>query len=366
MIFIVFFPSETTQLNQPRVIRGKQPSPVAPSTGSSAPTQVSNNVTKTSSQPDQNNNSNIQPSQRGGGRFNTPSKTPTRKQCGPQGTSDGGHLSHEYGGMWRYSPRDRQFTSSFQESRVPRNLSFSFSYDGFDEDPSLYQPTQHLHQQQPQQLQQHPPFHTMQQGGLRFDGPRSNASFYSNNTAPSNINSSHSNSPLPYRYTNPTSAASYGFDGQGIGGNRGGGGGGSFANNPYSSFYDIQNRNFRKTPGASRPNSRNSNCSSFSSGSSGFRMSPLSAADQLPTAVLSQGMRQSPSHMLSASDLCRDIPEEGSSTTSESPDVGHPVELMVSNLDYNISAREWKKILFTEFQQQVQVGVGELANLEKV
>ena len=95
-------------------------------------------------------------------------------------------------------------------------------------------------------------------------------------------------------------------------------------------------------------------------------MSPLSAADQLPTAVLSQGMRQSPSHMLSASDLCRDIPEEGSSTTSESPDVGHPVELMVSNLDYNISAREWKKILFTEFQQQVQVGVGELANLEKV
>lgn len=31
------------------------------------------------------------------------------------------------------------------------------------------------------------------------------------------------------------------------------------------------------------------------------------------------------------------------------------VELMVTNLDYNISAREWKKILFTEFQQQVKV-----------
>ncbi len=27
----------------------------------------------------------------------------------------------------------------------------------------------------------------------------------------------------------------------------------------------------------------------------------------------------------------------------------------MSNLDYNISAREWKKILFTEFQQQVKV-----------
>jgi hypothetical protein len=36
-------------------------------------------------------------------------------------------------------------------------------------------------------------------------------------------------------------------------------------------------------------------------------------------------------------------------------DMDDDVELMVSNLDYNISAREWKKILFTEFQQQIQV-----------
>ncbi len=34
-----------------------------------------------------------------------------------------------------------------------------------------------------------------------------------------------------------------------------------------------------------------------------------------------------------------------------------PTQLMVSNLDYNISAREWKKILYTEFQQHVQVTV---------
>jgi len=31
------------------------------------------------------------------------------------------------------------------------------------------------------------------------------------------------------------------------------------------------------------------------------------------------------------------------------------VELVVSNLDYNISSHEWKKILTCEMQQQVQV-----------
>ncbi|XP_064638971.1 meiosis regulator and mRNA stability factor 1-like isoform X2 [Lineus longissimus] len=39
----------------------------------------------------------------------------------------------------------------------------------------------------------------------------------------------------------------------------------------------------------------------------------------------------------------------------EMGNVGSCLELMVTNLDYNISAREWKKILFTTFQQQVQV-----------
>lgn len=41
----------------------------------------------------------------------------------------------------------------------------------------------------------------------------------------------------------------------------------------------------------------------------------------------------------------------------EMGNVGSCLELMVTNLDYNISAREWKKILFTTFQQQVQVNV---------
>ena len=31
------------------------------------------------------------------------------------------------------------------------------------------------------------------------------------------------------------------------------------------------------------------------------------------------------------------------------------VELIVSNLDYNISAREWKQILYAEFSQHIQV-----------
>lgn len=34
---------------------------------------------------------------------------------------------------------------------------------------------------------------------------------------------------------------------------------------------------------------------------------------------------------------------------------GGGVELVVTNLDYNISMHEWKKILMSEFQQQVQV-----------
>lgn len=61
--------------------------------------------------------------------------------------------------------------------------------------------------------------------------------------------------------------------------------------------------------------------------------------------------------ILTASDLCGGIPEEGSVVSDLSEPGINPVELMVSNLDYNISAREWKKILFTEFQQQVQVGL---------
>ena len=33
-------------------------------------------------------------------------------------------------------------------------------------------------------------------------------------------------------------------------------------------------------------------------------------------------------------------------------------ELTVTNLDYNISTKEWKKILFTIFKQHVQVFIG--------
>jgi len=44
-----------------------------------------------------------------------------------------------------------------------------------------------------------------------------------------------------------------------------------------------------------------------------------------------------------------------SSTESPRFDVTGGVELVVSNLDYNISSHEWKKILTSELQQQVQV-----------
>ena len=52
--------------------------------------------------------------------------------------------------------------------------------------------------------------------------------------------------------------------------------------------------------------------------------------------------------VLSASDLCSEPSVPGAATDGS-------CELMVSNLDYNISAREWKKILHTEFQHQIQV-----------
>ena len=39
----------------------------------------------------------------------------------------------------------------------------------------------------------------------------------------------------------------------------------------------------------------------------------------------------------------------------ENANVKNYAELTVTNLDYNISTKEWKKILFTIFKQHVQV-----------
>lgn len=59
--------------------------------------------------------------------------------------------------------------------------------------------------------------------------------------------------------------------------------------------------------------------------------------------------------MLTASDLGPgEFPADGEMEGEDLEGVG--VEVMVSNLDYNISGKEWRKILYSEFHQHVQVG----------
>ena len=87
---------------------------------------------------------------------------------------------------------------------------------------------------------------------------------------------------------------------------------------------------FRKTPGACRP------------GTPGRMPSPQ---QQPPTNPFRGMVSPAPSSYSSGSAWDE---EEG-------PPGGAPVQLLVSNLDYNISAREWKKILSAEFSQHVQV-----------
>lgn len=86
---------------------------------------------------------------------------------------------------------------------------------------------------------------------------------------------------------------------------------------------------FRKTPGACRP------------GTPGRMPSP----QQAPTNPF-RGMA-SPAPSSYSSGSAWDEEDGGFG--------GAPVQLLVSNLDYNISAREWKKILSAEFSQHVQV-----------
>ena len=58
---------------------------------------------------------------------------------------------------------------------------------------------------------------------------------------------------------------------------------------------------------------------------------------------------------------CPSSSSTGSSSTCEHLEpadwdsISGPVELLVSNLDYNISAKEWRKILFTTFHPHVRV-----------
>ncbi len=106
--------------------------------------------------------------------------------------------------------------------------------------------------------------------------------------------------------------------------------------------------NFRRTPGASRPNSRCSLGSSDSRPSSRSSYSSAHSGHYQQTGSHFHPIRQSPTAMDYAGMEQYDYSRE---TTGEDA----PIEVMVSNLDYNISAREWRKILYTEFQQHVQV-----------
>lgn len=100
---------------------------------------------------------------------------------------------------------------------------------------------------------------------------------------------------------------------------------------------------FRRTPGASRPPSSRSNSSGRGSPFMGLYSDGSCSSSSFCMPVRGH------SPVMSSTELC---------AMSPSSDVGSykdTIQLMVSNLDYNISAREWKKILYTEFQQQVQV-----------
>ena len=108
-----------------------------------------------------------------------------------------------------------------------------------------------------------------------------------------------------------------------------------------NSFY-CRSPSFRKTPGASRP-------SPYTPSSRGSP--PWSSRDNLSSVLAPLSLDKTPSSDKSWSESCDE--EDAASGTPGSP----PIQLMVANLDYNISAREWKKILYTEFQQHVQVGV---------
>ncbi|ELT96318.1 hypothetical protein CAPTEDRAFT_189892 [Capitella teleta] len=104
--------------------------------------------------------------------------------------------------------------------------------------------------------------------------------------------------------------------------------------------------NFRRTPGASRPNSRNSYVSTTTSTSA--RSTPAFGGFDGKDPQSFRPIRPSPAPLLTASDL--------GSTDGEGDDLqGVGVEVMISNLDYNISGREWRKILYAEFHQHVQI-----------
>lgn len=123
---------------------------------------------------------------------------------------------------------------------------------------------------------------------------------------------------------------------------------------------------FRRTPGARRPNVGSSPRASFSCESMNAPL-PL-----FQPSCVRTGMACGP-HASGTTFPFRENDPQSVSTGSSYPasafsasgNVADGVELVVSNLDYNISSHEWKKILACELQQQVQVCLQNPANFKK-
>ena len=126
---------------------------------------------------------------------------------------------------------------------------------------------------------------------------------------------------------------------------------------------------FRKTPGACRPGCRSSNTSpgfGVNGGSGLLRLGPNVGHSGQFGFVASVGgfteyggsgpTSRSASPVTSLFDPPRNA--EGGAVGGAGPGKGGPssaVEVMVSNLDYNISGGEWKNILYSEFHQHITV-----------
>ena len=123
------------------------------------------------------------------------------------------------------------------------------------------------------------------------------------------------------------------------------------------------NLGFRKTPGACRPGSRSSNSNAgFGVDASGLLHPSVGNSGQFGYVTRATAVRCPPSGR-SASPVTSlfDQQEGGAVGGAEKRWPNGAVEVMVSNLDYNISGGEWKNILYSEFHQHIPVSscVGE-------
>jgi len=119
---------------------------------------------------------------------------------------------------------------------------------------------------------------------------------------------------------------------------------------------------FRRTPGARRSSPRDSvNCQSMIvprplfPPSSGVRTTRTTNASLPFREFLQNDPARGQQPVSTASSYSARSNTESAGRFDAGASVADGVELVISNLDYNISSNEWKKILTCELQQQVQV-----------